>query len=92
MHSAALAPSSELQQAISARAPGWPIERTSCDWQHTALLSVEAGRLERWCRPGLILIGDAAHVMSPVDGVGINYAIQDAIVTSNIVGPERRQG
>lgn len=55
------------------------------DWNQMALLSVESSRLPRWHRPGLLLIGDAAHTMSPVGGVGINYAIQDAVVTANIV-------
>jgi 2-polyprenyl-6-methoxyphenol hydroxylase-like FAD-dependent oxidoreductase len=61
------------------------------DWHQTSLLSVEAGRVERWFRPGLLLIGDAAHVMSPVGGVGINYAIQDAVVAANVLtGPLQR--
>ena len=55
------------------------------DWKQMALLSVESSRLPRWYKPGLLLIGDAAHTMSPVGGVGINYAIQDAVVTANIV-------
>jgi 2-polyprenyl-6-methoxyphenol hydroxylase-like FAD-dependent oxidoreductase len=55
------------------------------DWHQTSLLSVEAGRVRRWFRPGLLLIGDAAHVMSPVGGVGINYAIQDAVVAANVL-------
>jgi 2-polyprenyl-6-methoxyphenol hydroxylase-like FAD-dependent oxidoreductase len=55
------------------------------DWHQTSLLAVEAGRVKRWYRPGLLLIGDAAHVMSPVGGVGINYAIQDAVVASNVL-------
>lgn len=54
-------------------------------WQQIAFLSVESSFLSRWYRPGLLLIGDAAHVMSPVGGVGINYAIQDAIATANIL-------
>ena len=55
------------------------------DWHQTSLLSVEAGRFKQWFRPGLLLIGDAAHVMSPVGGVGINYAIQDAVVAANVL-------
>jgi 2-polyprenyl-6-methoxyphenol hydroxylase-like FAD-dependent oxidoreductase len=52
------------------------------------LLSVESDRLRRWYRPGLLLIGDAAHVVSPVGGVGINLAIQDAVVAANVLaGP-----
>jgi 2-polyprenyl-6-methoxyphenol hydroxylase-like FAD-dependent oxidoreductase len=58
------------------------------DWQQASLLSVESSRCPRWYRPGLLLIGDAAHVMSPVGGVGINYAIQDAVVAANVLsGP-----
>jgi 2-polyprenyl-6-methoxyphenol hydroxylase-like FAD-dependent oxidoreductase len=58
------------------------------DWKQVSLLSVESSRCPRWYRPGLLLIGDAAHVMSPVGGVGINYAIQDAVVAANVLtGP-----
>jgi 2-polyprenyl-6-methoxyphenol hydroxylase-like FAD-dependent oxidoreductase len=55
------------------------------DWQQFTLLSVESSRCPRWRQPGLLLIGDAAHVMSPVGGVGINYAIQDAVVAANML-------
>jgi 2-polyprenyl-6-methoxyphenol hydroxylase-like FAD-dependent oxidoreductase len=55
------------------------------DWHQLSLLSVESGRCPRWYKPGLLLIGDAAHVMSPVGGVGINYAVQDATVASNML-------
>jgi 2-polyprenyl-6-methoxyphenol hydroxylase-like FAD-dependent oxidoreductase len=55
------------------------------DWKQVAMLSVESSRLARWYLPGLLLIGDAAHVMSPVGGVGINYAIQDAVVAANVL-------
>src|SRR6185295_5077487 len=52
------------------------------------LLSVKLDRLTRWHRPGLLAIGDAAHAMSPIGGIGINLAIQDAVATANILaGP-----
>ena len=58
------------------------------EWNQCSLLSVESSRCPIWHKPGLLLIGDAAHVMSPVGGVGINYAIQDAIVAANVLsGP-----
>lgn len=62
------------------------------DWQQFSLLSVEANRCSRWYKPGLLLIGDAAHVMSPVAGVGINYAIQDAVVAANILAGPLKAG
>jgi 2-polyprenyl-6-methoxyphenol hydroxylase-like FAD-dependent oxidoreductase len=55
------------------------------EWHQCALLSVEANRCPVWYKPGLLLIGDAAHVMSPVGGVGINYAVQDAVVATNVL-------
>ncbi len=58
------------------------------DWRQISLLSVESSFCPQWYRPGLLLIGDAAHVMSPVGGVGINYAIHDAVVAANVLaGP-----
>ncbi|MFH7030232.1 MAG: FAD-dependent oxidoreductase [Heteroscytonema crispum UTEX LB 1556] len=62
------------------------------EWSQVAFLSVESSRLKRWYRPGLLLIGDAAHVMSPVGGVGINYAIQDAVVAANILSKSLKAG
>lgn len=60
------------------------------DWGDVKLLTVRADRLRQWYRPGLVCIGDAAHAMSPVGGVGINLAIQDAVAAANIlVGPLR---
>jgi 2-polyprenyl-6-methoxyphenol hydroxylase-like FAD-dependent oxidoreductase len=52
-----------------------------------SLLTVKIDRLVRWARPGLLCIGDAAHAMSPVGGVGINLAIQDAVATANLLAP-----
>ena len=55
------------------------------DWQDIKLLTVKVDRLRQWYRPGLLCIGDAAHAMSPVGGVGINLAIQDAVAAANIL-------
>ena len=55
------------------------------DWDQVKLLSVSLDRLTCWWRPGLLAIGDAAHAMSPVGGVGINLAIQDAVAAANIL-------
>jgi 2-polyprenyl-6-methoxyphenol hydroxylase-like FAD-dependent oxidoreductase len=55
------------------------------DWDDVSLLTVKVDRLRRWWRPGLLCIGDAAHAMSPVGGVGINLAIQDAVAAANIL-------
>ncbi len=62
------------------------------DWHEISVLSVESGRCPCWSRSGLLLIGDAAHVMSPVGGVGINYAIQDAVVAANVLGSPLKSG
>lgn len=62
------------------------------DWDDIKLLTVAVDRLSRWFRPGLLCIGDAAHAMSPIGGVGINLAIQDAVATANILGGRLRQG
>jgi 2-polyprenyl-6-methoxyphenol hydroxylase-like FAD-dependent oxidoreductase len=60
-------------------------------WDDVKLLTVTLDRLERWHRPGLLVIGDAAHAMSPIGGVGINVAVQDAVAAANILaGPMAR--
>jgi 2-polyprenyl-6-methoxyphenol hydroxylase-like FAD-dependent oxidoreductase len=57
-------------------------------WDDVKLLTVALDRLEHWHRPGLLVIGDAAHAMSPIGGVGINVAVQDAVAAANILaGP-----
>ena len=62
------------------------------DWEQVKLLTVLVDRLRKWYRPGLLCIGDAAHAMSPVGGVGINLAIQDAVATANILARPLLQG
>ena len=62
------------------------------DWNDVKLLTVQVNRLREWFRPGLLCIGDAAHAMSPVAGVGINLAIQDAVAAANILIPAFRRG
>jgi len=60
-------------------------------WEDVKLLTVKVDRLERWSRAGLLCIGDAAHAMSPVGGVGINLAIQDAVATANLLAAPLRE-
>jgi len=61
-------------------------------WDEVKLLQVQINRMPRWYREGLLCIGDAAHAMSPVGGVGINLAIQDAVATSNFLAQPLREG
>jgi len=61
-------------------------------WDDVKLLTVSVDRLRRWYRPGLLCIGDAAHAMSPVGGVGINLAIQDAVAAANRLAVPLREG
>ena len=60
------------------------------DWESIKLLTVQVDRLRQWYKPGLLCIGDAAHAMSPVGGVGINLAIQDAVATANLLAQPLR--
>jgi len=61
-------------------------------WDQVKLLAVQIDRLDTWWVPGALCIGDAAHAMSPVFGVGINYAVQDAVATANLLVPVLRTG
>jgi len=62
-------------------------------WEKVKLLTIQVNHLERWFSPGLLCIGDAAHAMSPVGGIGINIALQDAVATANILAePLRSNG
>jgi 2-polyprenyl-6-methoxyphenol hydroxylase-like FAD-dependent oxidoreductase len=82
-----------VRRQVALRVP-WLTERTDAlhDWSQVSVLAVESSRLRRWYRPGLLLIGDAAHTMSSIGAVGITVAIQDAAVASNILGPRLRAG
>ena len=61
------------------------------EWESIKLLTVQVDQLRQWYRPGLLCIGDAAHAMSPVGGVGINLAIQDAVATANLLAVPLRE-
>ena len=62
------------------------------EWDDVKLLSVKVDHLKKWHRDGLLCIGDAAHAMSPIGGVGINLAIQDAVATANLLADKLRAG
>ena len=68
------------------------LEKDVRSWDDVKLLSVKVDRLTRWSKPGVLCIGDAAHAMSPVGGVGINLAIQDAIATANLLADKLSRG
>jgi 2-polyprenyl-6-methoxyphenol hydroxylase-like FAD-dependent oxidoreductase len=71
---------------VRAAAPDLPdLAAALPDWGSVHLLSVTLDRLTRWSKPGLLAIGDAAHAMSPVGGIGINLAVQDAVATANLL-------
>ena len=80
-----------LQQSVAASVP-WLADRVGLlnDWRLVNVLSVEANRLTRWHRSGLLLIGDAAHAMLPVGAVGINCAIADAVEAANVLAEPLR--
>jgi 2-polyprenyl-6-methoxyphenol hydroxylase-like FAD-dependent oxidoreductase len=82
-----------FRTAIAALMPQFAnrVDEIRC-WDDVKLLTVAVDRLAEWSRPGLLFIGDAAHAMSPIGGVGVNLAIQDAVATANILIPKLRQG
>jgi 2-polyprenyl-6-methoxyphenol hydroxylase-like FAD-dependent oxidoreductase len=77
-----------------ARAVPMFADRTNeiASWDQVKLLTVAVDRLKRWHRSGLLCIGDAAHAMSPIGGVGINLAVQDAVAAANILAEPLRTG
>ena len=82
-----------LRRSLARVAPEWADRFDELkEWKQIPVLSVDASRLKRWHKPGLLHLGDAAHVMSPLGGVGINYAIQDAVVAANVLGEKLRSG
>jgi 2-polyprenyl-6-methoxyphenol hydroxylase-like FAD-dependent oxidoreductase len=83
----------DFRRAILALSP-WLAERVNelKSWDDVKLLTVALDRLPQWHRPGLLCIGDAAHAMSPIGGVGINLAIQDAVAAANILTDPLRAG
>lgn len=83
----------ELRRRLAALLP-WMADRVDAlrSFDDVALLDVRLERLRRWDRDGLLLIGDAAHAMSPVGGVGINLAVQDAVAAARVLGPALRSG
>jgi 2-polyprenyl-6-methoxyphenol hydroxylase-like FAD-dependent oxidoreductase len=81
-----------VRQAIGTLVP-WLRDRVDelRGWDDLKLLTVKVDRLREWSRPGLLCIGDAAHAMSPIGGIGINLAIQDAVAAANILTPCLRE-
>jgi 2-polyprenyl-6-methoxyphenol hydroxylase-like FAD-dependent oxidoreductase len=75
-----------FQQSIERIVPFLAGRTSEIDsWDKVKLLTIQVNRLQQWCSPGLLCIGDAAHAMSPVGGIGINIALQDAVATANML-------
>ena len=83
----------ELRRRFATLLP-WMADRVDQlrSWDDVRLLDVRLERLRRWDRDGLLLIGDAAHAMSPVGGVGINLAVQDAVAAARVLAPALASG
>jgi 2-polyprenyl-6-methoxyphenol hydroxylase-like FAD-dependent oxidoreductase len=82
-----------FRQSIEVMAPAMQGRTdTIASWDDVKLLTVSVDRLKTWCAPGVLCIGDAAHAMSPVGGVGINLAIQDAVATANLLWAPLKAG
>lgn len=82
-----------LRARLAAAAPLEPARFEELSgWDQVHLLSVRMDRLRQWWKPGVLCIGDAAHAMSPIGGVGVNLAIQDAVAAANILWAPLRKG
>lgn len=81
MHVAAVAPVSVERR-----------RRQITDWRQVKLLDIRIDRLTHWAAPGVLCIGDAAHAMSPIGGVGVNLAIQDTVATANLLAKPLARG
>lgn len=68
------------------------LQEDIASWDDVRLLVIRIDRLKEWAKPGLLCIGDAAHAMSPIGGVGVNLAIQDAVATANIITQPLKSG
>jgi 2-polyprenyl-6-methoxyphenol hydroxylase-like FAD-dependent oxidoreductase len=78
---------------VAATARNVPLDVAAiASWDDVKLLTVALDRLERWHAPGLLVIGDAAHAMSPIGGVGINVAVQDAVAAANVLAGPMAEG
>jgi 2-polyprenyl-6-methoxyphenol hydroxylase-like FAD-dependent oxidoreductase len=82
-----------FRQALASILP-LPASRVDAitSWDDIKLLTVAVNHIQEWARPGLLCIGDAAHAMSPIGGVGVNLAVQDAVATANILAARLRDG
>jgi 2-polyprenyl-6-methoxyphenol hydroxylase-like FAD-dependent oxidoreductase len=90
VHAEGLAAFKDRVRAVGPETAG--VDDAIHGWDDVKLLTVTVDRLDRWWRPGLLVIGDAAHAMSPIGGVGINLAIQDAVAAANLLAAPLARG